>query len=119
MLGPQLVLCDEPVEQILLGELTHSHRVLDGGSGPNQAWSVPATVDGHHVQVDLGRKTPVEADLLFAEKPAPGQRTEVEKAQVQGLFDFVGVRSGEKDPGNVGFHQLQLLHRMVVTGGVQ
>ena len=80
-------------------------------------WPVPPTTsrppiarDRHDVDVEIGRKSPVEPQLLLAEPAPPLQRRGIEEREAHRFLDLVGVRAREHDPGDVRFPQLQLRH---------
>jgi hypothetical protein len=99
-------------ERPLLGEPLHPHGPLH--HLPLAVHSDPALVerDGDDSQVHPGGEAAVEAHLLQAIVPAPFQGREIEKAQVQGLFDLVGVWAREEHGGDVGVADFDRAHRV-------
>ena len=78
------------------------HRVLDRRRPARRPRSaVRAARDRHHVQVELRRGAPVEAQLLLAVVAARCQRAEIEERQAHRLLHLVGVVAGEQHPGDV------------------
>ena len=71
--------------------------------------------DGDDIEVKLGGKAAVEAQFFLAIEAAFLQRAEIEKAEIDGFLDLVGVVSGEQNPGDMGFDQFDVLDRMIVA----
>ncbi len=61
--------------------------------------------DGDDLEVELGGETAVEAQFLLAIEAAFLQGAEIEKAEIDGFLDLVGISPGEQNPGDMGFDQ--------------
>ena len=73
----------------------------------------------HHFQIALGRQSLVEPQLIPAGLGPSVGGGKIHKAKGHWLFEFVGVGACEDHPGEVGFDQLQLAHRMGIGLGAQ
>ena len=62
--------------------------------------------DRKHIEIEIGRESPVESQLLVAKMASPFERREVDETQIDGLLHFVSEFSGQKDPGNVRLERL-------------
>ena len=96
-----------------MGELAHLHSVFDGWARAPHARPLQAAGDGYYVKVDLGCQAPVKPNLLLAEEVALLKDAEVQEAQVKGLLYLVRIGAREDDPGDVGLHQAEVVHRVV------
>src|SRR5881409_1733418 len=87
--GSELVALEEAARQRVLRELAHLDRILERRSTTAQNWRIDAAGDSDDVKIKLRRQAPVELDLLLAVE-APGRECrEVEKLEIDRLFDFV------------------------------
>ncbi|MET0167694.1 MAG: hypothetical protein ABW318_22200 [Vicinamibacterales bacterium] len=91
--------------QTVLRKLAHLHGVFDDGSGAAEDGGLPAAGDRDDVEIELGRKTTIEAQLFVTIEASRCQGTEIQKTEFYRLFDLVGELPGQKDIGNVRFDQ--------------
>ena len=71
------------------------------GPGPPSDRRVDAAGDRHDLEVELGRESPIQTQLLFAEESPRRERREIEEAEIDCLLDLVRVRSGQQHERNV------------------
>ena len=107
------------VEPAIFVEAAHAHRVFDRLAVVAPSRIIRRADDGHHVQVDVGRKAAVQAQLVLAANVPEFERAEVQKRQLQGLLDLVGEFARQQDPGDVGLHQRDLVHGARVARGLK
>ena len=119
MLGLQFAPGADPVQPGRLVKAAHLHRVLDGRAGAFQSGVFRCVEDAHHLQVNVGCKALVQAQLVLAAQLAQRQRAEVQERQLQRLFDLVSKVPRQQHPADMGLHQVHLLHRTRVAPGVQ
>src|SRR5437762_3290171 len=74
--------------------------------------------DGRHLQVQLRCKAAIEAEFFLTEKVPLGERREIDKAQMDRLFDFVRVWAGQHHPRDVGLEDRDFSGRMLVHGAL-
>jgi hypothetical protein len=70
-----------PVEQVVLSEAGHLHRILDRLAIPGDARRIAGTGDRDHRQIEFGREPAVEPEFLLAIHAASGEGAEIEKSQ--------------------------------------
>ena len=99
-------------QQCRLRELPHTDRVLEDIAAALQVRSVRRAANRHHIEIQLGRKTTVEAQFLGTEIPALLQGGKIEKAEVDRFLDLVGKVAGKDHPGNMGFDDAQFAQRV-------
>jgi len=63
--------------------------------------------DRDYIDIDLGRESPVEAQLRVAGLPPFLEGGEVEEAQVDRTLDLEHIRRPQEDPGDVRLDQLE------------
>src|SRR3990172_9500508 len=115
----QFVAREHSIEPRLLGKLDHLDGVFDGRAGTVEPGGSGRAGDGNHAEVERFRQAPVQTQLLLAIEAAFVERAEIEKPEIDRFLDFVGVRAGEDDPGNMRFDRVNVPHRMVVAGGIE
>ncbi len=107
-----------PVEQRLLREAGHLHRILDCLAIPGQARCIGGAGDRDYRQIKFRGQTTVETQFLLAITAASGEGAEIEKSQRDRLLDLVGVGAAQQHVRNVRLDHLDLLGRMRITDGV-
>jgi hypothetical protein len=75
--------------------------------------------DRHHAKIELGSESAIEPNLFITRATALLQRREIEKAEVERFFQFVGIWPGEQNIGNMGLDVIDMIHRVRVAGGVK
>jgi hypothetical protein len=100
-LGRQPAFAQQPVEFQRAIEAPHAHRVLEHGPIAADLRLVRGAGHGHDIEVEFRREPAIQPHLLFARRAPPGERREVEKSEVEGLFQLVGIVAGEDDPRDV------------------
>jgi hypothetical protein len=60
----------------------------------------------NYSQVSVGRQAAIEPNFVFAGLFARLRRAEVEEVEVDGLLALVHIIAGQKDPGDVGLHEI-------------
>src|SRR5687767_10116 len=93
-------------------EFTHADRVLHCGSRAPDLQLPALAREGKHVDIELGGKPPIEAQLLLAQLTPPGERRSIEKVVPYRLLDLVGEAAGEYHPGDVGLDDAEAHHRV-------
>ncbi len=101
-------------EQRIIGKLAHAHRVFQHLPDSSHARARIRGADGHHIDIELRREAAVDAQLLFTEVAAFGQRGEIEKTEIHRLLDLVGIGTGQNDPGNMSLNEPRSRYRMRV-----
>jgi len=61
-----------------------------------------------------GGQTAIEAEFFLAEEVPFGERREIDKAQIDGLFDLIRVWAGQHDPRDVRLEDGDVGGRMLV-----
>ncbi len=112
--GFQAMFACTGAEQAVLGEFTHLDGIFDGRSVTSKARLCPAAPDGDHFQVKFRRESPVQAQFLGAKMFSPGKRREIHEAEIDRLFDLVGVIPGKNHPGDMRFDDREVLDGMGV-----
>ncbi|OIQ95904.1 hypothetical protein GALL_220370 [mine drainage metagenome] len=115
--GAELARCRQPVIERRLREAAHLHRVFErprcfGGAKDRRRFRAE---NGHHLQIELRRQPPVQAQLFFAVEAPRRQRREVEEAEIHRLLDLVGVIARQQDVGDVGLDLLDTCNRMRIA----
>ena len=105
MVGAQFTTCAQVVQPAGFVEAPHAHQVLDRRLVHLPLRPVGGAVQGQHIQIEVGRETPVETQLVLAAGMAQGQRAEVQERQLQGLLDLVGEFAGQQHPGDMGLDE--------------
>ena len=108
----QLTEFDDVVEARPLFELTHTDRVFDNRPLASHPDCVTKPRDRHYLYVQFGRPVLIQAEFLFAIMAPFFQRTKVEKAEIDRLFDLVGKVARQKYPGNVRFEEIDAADSM-------
>ena len=101
----QLAAGKRPACQGLLRELPHLHRVFDDRPSATEDGRFYAARDLDDVEIELGRQTTVEPQLFFAIEASSGEAAEVQKTQLERLFDLVCELPGQQDVRNVRLDQ--------------
>ena len=100
---------EPPQQRGVLVVAPHLHCVLDR-SGLVFVRDLEAASCGRHdrlyASVDVGRQSPVEANLLVTEQPAALERAVVHARQPDGLLELVGRVPGQQHPRDVGLAKL-------------
>src|SRR5712691_9633711 len=68
----------------------------------------------HHLEVQLWCQTAIEAEFFLAEEVSLRQRREIDKAQIDGLFDLVRIRASQHHPRDVRLQDDYLGGRMLI-----
>ncbi len=102
----------EVVEAVFALETAHLHRVVDRRARPAEHGQGGRAGDRNDLEVQLRRRAPVERELALAEMPACVERGEIEKAQVDRLFQLVGGVAREQHARDMRFDQADLGARM-------
>lgn len=108
-----------PIKQAFLVETAHFDGVfecarrVDGGEDGR----LGATRERDDVQIQLRGEASVEAQFLLAVMASQIQGREIQKAQVQGLLELVGVVAGEQDDGDMGLQGGDPVHCMGIGPG--
>ncbi len=108
----QRVRREQPVEFLRAVEAAHAHRVLDAVTRAVDARCVRRAGDAGDAEVQIGRKSPVEPQLLLARGAPLRERGEVEEPEVDRLLDLVRVVAGQHDPRDVRLDDLDVRRRM-------
>ena len=106
-------------QQIIVRETPHAHGEIDDFALPRHAWPLGPADDGNHVEVRARREATVQPQFLEAEMPPRLEGAEVEKAEVDGLLQFVGEVSGEEHAGDVGLDQADLFDPVGIGAGLE
>ena len=108
------------VQQRGLGKTAHPHRVVDHRAGRiAQPRLSGAATDWNTVKVQIWRQTTIQPQFLFTVVFPPGQTGKIEKTQIQGLFDFIGIVAGQQNMRNMGLQMVDLRHRLWITRWLQ
>src|SRR5262249_30711695 len=110
--GGQLSVRRERGCQRFLRELPHLDRGFGGRAGTVHERPGDRAPDRNDIHVERGSERPVQAQLFLAEMTAELERAEIEKGQLDGLLDLVGVWSRQHDPRDVGLDDFYLRYRM-------
>lgn len=94
------------IETRASGELAHAYRIVDGGTLTIKVRVVCCTRDSDDAIVQRRGKSAVEPQFLVAIEAPLLKRAEIQKAEVHRLLEFVGVRTGQHDVGDVRFDVL-------------
>lgn len=70
-------------------------------------------------EIEIRGQPPVEAHLLLTAAAPQFRGAEIHETEIHRFFELVGEAAGEKDPGDVGLHQLDGGHRMVIGGRIE
>ena len=106
------------IEQRVLREPAHLHRILDRGRRA-EARILRRAADRNDLQVQRRRRAPVQPQFFLAKALARFERGEVEEPEIDGLLELVGVLAREQHPGDVGLDQLDTLGRMRIAVRVE
>ncbi len=101
-----------PVETQILIEAPHPDGILERFALAADHRFLGRSGYRNDVEIDLGRRGLVQAQLFLAKVPALLQRAEIEEVEHDRLLDLVGVVAREDDPGDVRLHEFD------VVGGV-
>ena len=101
-------LLPEPV----LRESAHPQSDVDDCAAPAQGGQPALARDGDDVEIELRRKSPIQAQFLLAEMAPQRQGREVQEAEVHRLLDLVGTGAVEQHERDVGFDQSNRLPGM-------
>jgi hypothetical protein len=115
----QLAAREHSIQPRLFGKLDHLDGVFDGLAGTIEPGGSGRAGNGDHAKIECFRQTPVQTQFLLAIEAAFVERAEIEEPEIHRFLDFVGVGAGEDDPGNMRFDHVNVLHRMVVAGGIE
>ena len=63
-------------------------------------------INRNTVEIDFRRQPPVQAEFLFAIVFPSFQAGKIQKAQIQGLLDLVGIIAGQQDMRDMGLQVL-------------
>ena len=85
------------IKQLALIELAHANGVLERGAVTAQARLLRGTGNRHHLQIQFGRQTAVQAQLFLAEAFAAFQGGEIQEPEIHGFLDLVGKVTGEQN----------------------
>ncbi len=110
----QLTVGLQGAEQLALRELAHFQRVFDNRAVTAQLRRFGRAGDRQHFKIQIFGQALVQAQLFVAEMPAIFQFGEVQEAEVHRFLQFISVRAGQYDPGNMGLDDLERFHRMGV-----
>ena len=124
MAGIQFAIGLQCAQQLALRELAHFQRVFNGRAFTTECWYVGAAGDRQHVQVQAFGQALVETQLFIAEVFAATEFGEVKKAEVDRFLQFIGIRPGKDDPGDMRLDNLKSFDFMgievrVLQGGNQ
>ncbi len=100
------------IEAQLLVEAPHPDGVLERLAVTADDGLCRTSGYGNHVEVELRRPRPVQAQLLFAKMPAFLQGAEVEEIEHDRLLDLVGVVAGQDHPGDMRLHEFDVAGRV-------
>ena len=70
------------------------------------------TGDNAYLQVELRRKTAIQAQLFAAKEGASLHIAHVDERVAHRALDLVSKLAGQHDPGDVGFDELYSTHRV-------
>jgi len=110
--------CEQPVEALLGVEAAHLYRVVERLACAGERGRGGRTGDRHDLEVELWRGAAIERELELAKALACCQRGEIEKAEVDRLFQLVGGVTGEQDARDVRLNQPQLGSRVCAGQGL-
>ncbi len=113
--GAELTRLRHAVQQGLLREAAHLHRVVEHEARAAEGRRLGRAGHRHHVEVEAGRGAAVQAQLLLAVEAARFQRGEVDEAEAYGLLDLVGEVTGQQHPGDVRLEELDRAHGMRIA----
>src|SRR5512133_1197434 len=105
----QLPLSQAAIEQSGLRELDHLDGKLDAFFAlarllyAGDARTIRRAKDRHDGKIKLGRKPAVEPQLVLAGDAALVEPTVIKKGKLDGLFDLVGIVSGQQHVRSVSF----------------
>ena len=117
--GGQFAALGEPVQPLRVVEAMHAQRPVDGRAGvAADARRIECAGDRLHVDIDLRRGAPVQAQFLFAVGAALRRRREVEEVECQRLAQLVDLTAGHHEAGDGGLQQRTLARRHGERQGV-
>ena len=102
------------VEQLALVELAHADGVFKRLTFATDYRLVGGAGDWHHIQIQVRGQAGVQTQFLLAEMLAASQGGEIEKPEIHGLLDLIGVVAGEDHLRDVGLKNLKIGDRVVV-----
>src|SRR5262249_40527103 len=114
----QLARVDELAQQGFLRELHHFHRVLNGCALGVPTRSLGCAIDGYDPEVQLGCQAAIESEFFLAEEVPFGERREIDKSQIDGLFDLIRIWASQHYPRDVRLQDRDLGGWMLVYGAI-
>ena len=106
--------CDA-IEESVLRELVHLHRVVDRASLAPEPGLGFGAGHRHDLEIEIGRRPAVQAELLLACPLARFERAEVEEPERNWLFQLVRVLPGQEHPGDVRLEERDCRDRMGIA----
>src|SRR5206468_9457576 len=103
-------------QQGFLGELHHFDGILNGYAPVVKTRALWRAINSYHVEIQLWCQAAIQAEFFLAEEVPFGERREINKAQIDGLFNLVGVWASQHDPRDMGLQNRDLGSRMLVHG---
>lgn len=116
--GGQFAIGLQRAEQLALRELAHFQGVFDNRAVTRDLRRFGTAGDRQHFQIQIIGQALVQTQLFAAEVPARFKAGEIEKAEVDRLFQLIGIGTGEQDPGDMGLDDLESVYGMRVEGRV-
>ena len=83
---------EPPGEKTIVIQSSHLHGILENFAIGAEMQPVAVAVDWQHAQINVFRKPAVQSHFRFACGAPFFARREIEKTEVNRLFDFVSVR---------------------------
>ena len=103
----------DPIELAVGGETAHLDRILERRVAIDDR-RVGAATDLCYGQIKFFCELTVQAQLFPAVVMAPGQSREVEKSQIEGFLDLVGIVPGKENPRDMGLDQHHCIDRVII-----
>ena len=100
-------------------ELSHFQAVIHDICCNADAKSCLPAADWQYFKIESGGKASVQFQFTKAEMLSFGQRGKIKKAEIKRFLDFIGIGSGQNNPGNMRFQQTDIRCRMGVGGRVK
>lgn len=122
---------EQLVQLLCLRKPVHPHGVVENPLSVGFRLGRASCVRSHHagraiyhgdladIEIKLRRKTPVEAQLLVAQKSPALGRGEIDERIADRALDLVGVLAGKQHPGDVGGDELDTVNGMWIRLGLK
>ena len=97
----QPTVSQRPIQQRVLGKAAHPHRVFDGIAVGAQNRVGGFAANGQAIEIKFRGQSAIQPQFLLTVVFPPLQTGKIQKPQIHGLFDLVGIVSSQQNMRNM------------------